>query len=52
MFDLYVRQEWSMQAVTETLDVNRAQVYMAKMRVSRLPKQEVNRLRAQGYQEG
>ncbi len=35
MFDLYVRQEWSMQAVTETLDVNRAQVYMAKMRVSR-----------------
>ena len=44
MFDLYVTQQWPMGAVTETLGVNRAQVYMAKMRVGRLLKHEVERL--------
>lgn len=44
MFDLYVLQKWSIQAVTETLGVSRAQVYMAKMRLRRLLKKEAERL--------
>ena len=44
MFDLYVNQQWPMQLVTSTLAVNRAQVYMAKMRVTKLIKTEVHAL--------
>ena len=44
MFDLYVNQGWAMAMVTSTLDVNAAQVYMAKYRLSKLIKQEVERL--------
>jgi len=48
MFDLYALQEWPMRAVTETLGVSRAQVYMAKMRLGRLLKQEAENLRDGG----
>jgi RNA polymerase sigma-70 factor (ECF subfamily) len=41
MFDLYVTQNWPMTEVTNTLGVNPAQVYMAKMRVTRLLKKEL-----------
>jgi RNA polymerase sigma-70 factor (ECF subfamily) len=44
MFDLYVTQQWPMKSVTETLGVSAAQVYMAKMRVSRMLKAEIRRL--------
>jgi RNA polymerase sigma-70 factor (ECF subfamily) len=44
MFDLYVTQEWPMAAVVQALGVHRAQVYMAKHRVGRLIKREVERL--------
>jgi RNA polymerase sigma-70 factor (ECF subfamily) len=47
MFNLYVTQHWPMKAVMDTLGVNAAQVYMAKMRVSRLIKAEVRRLQSQ-----
>ncbi len=47
MFDLYVTQQWPMKAVMDTLGVNAAQVYMAKMRISRLIKAEVRLLRSQ-----
>jgi hypothetical protein len=36
-----------MKAVMDTLGVNAAQVYMAKMRISRLIKAEVRRLQSQ-----
>ena len=38
MFELSTMQEWPMDRVTAFLGVNRAQVYMARMRVSRLMK--------------
>jgi RNA polymerase sigma factor (sigma-70 family) len=41
MFDLYVTQQLPMEAVTRMLNVNSAQVYMAKLRVSGLIRQEV-----------
>lgn len=44
MFDLYVRQQWPLKTVTGTLGVSSAQVYMAKMRISRMLKAEVRRL--------
>jgi hypothetical protein len=44
MFDLYVTQQWPMHLVTSTLGVNPARVYMAKMRVGRLIKNEVQTL--------
>jgi RNA polymerase sigma-70 factor (ECF subfamily) len=47
MFNLYVTQQWPMKAVMDTLGVNAAQVYMAKMRISRLIKAEVRRLQSQ-----
>lgn len=43
MFDLYVVQRWPMPRVCETLGVNRAQVYMAKMRLTRLFRREFRR---------
>jgi RNA polymerase sigma factor (sigma-70 family) len=41
MFHLFAVQGWSMAEIIRTLKVNRAQVYMAKLRVSRLLKAEL-----------
>lgn len=46
MFYLCTVQGWSMAEIVRTLKVNRAQVYMAKMRVSRLLKSELAALEA------
>ncbi len=46
MFDLYVTQQWPMKSVMDTLGVSAAQVYMAKMRVSRLLKSEIRLLQS------
>ncbi len=48
MFDLYVRQQWPMSQVTGMLNVNAAQVYMAKMRLSRMIQKEVRLLEGKG----
>ena len=44
MFDLYVLQQQPMRAVTKTLRVNAAQVYMAKYRITHLLKREMKQL--------
>ena len=44
MFNLYVTQQWPIEMVKSTLGVNAAQVYMAKMRISRLIKAEIRGL--------
>ena len=44
MFDLYVTQHMPMEGVTRILNVNSAQVYMAKLRVASLIRQEVGLL--------
>ena len=44
MFNLYVMMQWPMNQVKKTLGVSAAQVYMAKMRISRLIKREVGAL--------
>ena len=44
MFDLYVLQQQPMRAVTKTLKVNAAQVYMAKYRITQLLKREMKQL--------
>ena len=44
MFNLYVMMQWPMNQVKKTLGVSAAQVYMAKMRISRLIKSEVRSL--------
>ena len=44
MFNLYVMLQWPMNQVKKTLGVSAAQVYMAKMRISRLLKSEVKTL--------
>jgi RNA polymerase sigma-70 factor (ECF subfamily) len=41
MFHLFTVQGWSMAEIIRTLKVNRAQVYMAKLRVSKLVKAEL-----------
>jgi RNA polymerase sigma-70 factor (ECF subfamily) len=46
MFDLYVTQAQPMASIIELLGVNRAQVYMAKMRLSRLLRREIEALTA------
>jgi len=46
MFHLFTVQGWSMTEITRTLKVNRAQVYMAKMRLSKLVKAEMAALDA------
>ena len=46
MFHLFTVQGWSMEEIICTLKVNRAQVYMAKMRVSKLVKAELAALEA------
>ncbi len=47
MFDLYVTQHWPIKSVMDTLGVSAAQVYMAKMRVSRLLKAQIRLLQSQ-----
>ena len=44
MFNLYVTMQWPMDQVKKTLGVSAAQVYMAKMRISRMIKSEVRTL--------
>ena len=44
LFDLYVLQEWPVGEVAATLRVSTAQVYLAKHRVGRLLKKEIQRL--------
>jgi len=44
IFDLYVLKEWPVREVTRTLNVNAAQVYLARHRVSRLVREELQRL--------
>jgi RNA polymerase sigma factor (sigma-70 family) len=44
MFDLYVTQNLPMEQVTQILNVNAAQVYMAKLRISSAIRQEVSQL--------
>lgn len=46
MFHLFTVQGWSMAEIIRTLKANRAQVYMAKMRVSKLVKAELAALDA------
>lgn len=46
MFDLHVFKEWPIARVAQAFQVNRAKVHLAKHRVGRLLKEEVNRLRA------
>ena len=45
MFDLYVLKAWPARDVANTLHVSIAQVYLAKHRVTRLVRQETERLR-------
>jgi RNA polymerase sigma factor (sigma-70 family) len=44
MFDLVALQHWSTERVCEFLGINRAQLYMARMRVGRLLKSEIQAL--------
>ena len=44
MFELYVLRDWPVQKVAVTLNVNAAQVYLAKHRVSRLLQKEIRKL--------
>jgi len=44
MFDLYAVKEWPVGEVARTLNVNAAQVYLAKHRVSRLVREELRRM--------
>lgn len=47
MFDLAALQAWPTERICALLGTNRAQLYMAKMRVGRLLKQELSRLEAE-----
>jgi RNA polymerase sigma factor (sigma-70 family) len=49
MFDLYVTQNQPMEIVTRTLGVNRAQVYMAKLRLSAQLRKEIIALEAKDH---
>ena len=44
IFDLAVMKEWPAKDIVETMHVSRAQVYLAKHRVSNLVRQEAERL--------
>ncbi len=46
MFDLHVNRQWPRETVREALGVSAAQVYMAKMRISKMIKSEVRLLQA------
>jgi RNA polymerase sigma-70 factor (ECF subfamily) len=47
-FELYALKGWSAAKVAETLGVNRAQVHLAKHRIGKLIRKEVERLQAMG----
>jgi RNA polymerase sigma-70 factor (ECF subfamily) len=47
IFDLYVNQERPVEEIAATLDVNRAQIYMGKLRGLKLLKKESKRLEEQ-----
>lgn len=47
IFDLYAVKKWPIRRVSETLNVNLAQVYLAKSRISRLIRREIKRVEAQ-----
>lgn len=51
MFDLLALQNWPTEKICELLGANRAQLYMAKMRVGRLLASEVQALGADGPHE-
>jgi RNA polymerase sigma factor (sigma-70 family) len=44
LFDLYVTKEWPITRICQTLEVSKAQVYLAKHRIARLLRKEVARL--------
>lgn len=44
IFDFYVLKRWPMRKVTEAMGVNVGQVYMAKLRLSRILEKELNKL--------
>lgn len=44
IFDLYAFKKWPVQKVMSTLGISRTQVYLAKLRVSRLMKREIELL--------
>jgi hypothetical protein len=44
MFDLVALQHWPTERICSFLGVNRAQLYMARMRVGRLLKAEIQAL--------
>jgi RNA polymerase sigma factor (sigma-70 family) len=48
MFDLAALQNWPTEKICSLLGVNRAQIYMARMRINRLLKAEVRSLRPDG----
>jgi RNA polymerase sigma-70 factor (ECF subfamily) len=50
IFELYVVQDWPVRKVAQLLGVSAGQVYLAKHRVSRLLKREINKLRSDSLQ--
>jgi RNA polymerase sigma-70 factor (ECF subfamily) len=48
MFDLAALQEWPSRRICDVLGVNRAQVYMARMRVGRMLKTELDAIGSDG----
>jgi RNA polymerase sigma factor (sigma-70 family) len=44
LFDLYVTREWPIPRICQTLGVSKTQVYLAKLRITRLLRKEVARL--------
>ena len=49
MFDFYVLRKWPVRKVADTLKVNVGRVYLAKHRVSKLVREEIEKLEARGY---
>jgi len=49
MFDLFVLKEWPAREVAKTLGVTIAHVYVAKHRISKLIRREVETLEAKGF---
>ena len=45
VFDLYVVKEWPAEKVAETLRVSKGQVYLAKLKISRMLRKEVTALK-------
>lgn len=45
LFDLYALKEWPVSKISSLLDVNAAQIYLAKHRVSRVIKKELEAVR-------